>query len=216
MSYRTFINIAIILLVANIPAITQAVESDRIVYHAQMRLIHKGYKPGPADGVVGKKTRRAVANFQWDSGLPITGEFDKSTLRALGLTVYSYAQVGAAQLKVLDVPAQEYTQEELLNRIKQLRVRFDGGRHLMLFDVDGFAVHTGHINQLIKDECIRPYDISIGEMYVQGQSLKSQDFGDIFADALAGEMYKLHNGRANNAIRNTTKAAVLVCTAAMF
>ncbi|WP_455219350.1 hypothetical protein, partial [Kaarinaea lacus] len=72
------------------------------------------------------------------------------------------------------------------------------------------------INQLIKDECIRPYDISIGEMYVQGQSLKSEDFGDIFADALAGEMYKLHNGRANNAIRNTTKAAVLICTAAMF
>ena len=86
----------------------------------------------------------------------------------------------------------------------------------MLFDVDGFAVHTGHINQLIKDECIQPYDISIGEMYVQGQSLKSEDFGDIFAGALAGEMYKLHNGRKNNAIRNTTKAAVLVCTAAMF
>ncbi|MEJ2180527.1 MAG: peptidoglycan-binding domain-containing protein [Gammaproteobacteria bacterium] len=191
-------------------------DSDRLVYHAQMRLSHKGYKPGPADGLMGRKTRKAIANFQWDTGLPITGELDRKTLKALGLTVSSYAQVGAARLKVLDVPAQEYTQEELVNRLKQLRVRFDGGRHLMLFDVDGFTVHTGHINQLIKDECIRPYDISIGEMHVQGQSLKSEDFGDIFAGALAGEMYKLHNGRKNNAIRNTTKAAVLVCTAAMF
>ncbi|WP_455201561.1 peptidoglycan-binding domain-containing protein, partial [Kaarinaea lacus] len=95
MSYRTFVSIAAILLVTNIPVITEAAESNRIVYHAQMRLIHKGYKPGPADGLVGKKTRKAVANFQWDSGLPITGELDKSTLKALGLTVYSYAQVGA-------------------------------------------------------------------------------------------------------------------------
>ena len=86
----------------------------------------------------------------------------------------------------------------------------------MLFDVDGFAIHTGHITQLIKHECIRPYDISIGEMYVRGQSLKSEDFGDIFADALAGQMSKIHNDRKNIAIRNTIKPVVLVCTAAMF
>jgi len=212
----TFMIIAFIVLSACLVVEAADKDRDRIVYHAQMRLVHKGYKPGPADGVVGKKTRKAIANFQWDNGLPVSGELDKSTLSALGLTVYSYAQVGAAQLKVLDVPAQEYTKEELLNRIKQLRVRFDGGRHLMLFDMDGFTVHTGHINQLIKDECISPYDISIGEMYVQGQSLKAEDFGDIFAGALAGEMYKLHKGRANNAISNATKTAVLICTAAMF
>jgi hypothetical protein len=53
-------------------------------------------------------------------------------------------------------------------------------------------------------------------MYVQGQSLRSSDFGDIFADALAGEMQRLHNQRADKAIRNSHKPAVLVCTAAMF
>ena len=218
MSFRTIISliIAISLMGTCFSAYAAESDSDRLVYHAQIRLKHKGYKPGPVDGLMGNKTRKAIANFQWDTGLPITGELDRKTLKGLGLTVSSYAQVGAARLKVLDVPAQEYTQEELVNRLKRLRVRFDGGRHLMLFDVDGFTVHTGHINQLIKDECIRPYDISIGEMHVQGQSLKSEDFGDIFAGALAGEMYKLHNGRKNNAIRNTTKAAVLVCTAAMF
>ncbi len=214
--HRAIICIATILLLAQTSITAIAADRDRLVYHAQMRLLYKGYKPGAPDGLIGKKTRKAIANFQWDNGLPVTGELDKSTLKSLGLTVFSYAQVGAAKLKVLDVPAQEYTQEDLLEQIKLLTVPFDGGRHLMLFEIDGFAVHTGHITQLIKKECIQPYDISIGEMYVQGQSLKSEDFGDIFADALTDEMYKIHNNRKNIAIRNTTKAAVLVCTAAMF
>ncbi|WP_455221408.1 peptidoglycan-binding domain-containing protein [Kaarinaea lacus] len=181
-----------------------------------MQLLNKGYNPGPIDGLMGKKTRKAIENFQWDAGLRITGELDDATRKSLGLSVYSYAQVGAAELKVLDVPPQEYTQEELVARLKKLRVKFDGSRDLMLFDVGGFAVHTGNINELIKEECIRPYDISVGEMYVQGQSLRSSDFGEIFADALAGEMQSLHNQRADQAIRNSRKAAVLVCTAAMF
>lgn len=205
--------IAVAILIA---PVAEAAERNRLVYHAQMRLLNKGYNPGPVDGVLGKKTSKAIENFQWDAGLKITGELDNVTRQALGLSVYTYAQVGAAQLKVLDVPAQEYTQDELVARIKRLRVQFDGSRHLMLFDVGGFAVHTGHINELIKDECIRPYDISVGEMYVQGQSLRSADFGDIFADALAGEMQKMHNQRADQAIKNSRKAAVLVCTAAMF
>ena len=200
----------------NAVATVEAADRSRIVYHAQMRLLHKGYKPGPVDGVMGKKTRKAIANFQWDAGLSITGELDGATRKALGLSIYSYAQVGAAELRVLDVPSQEYTQEELVSRIKKLKVHFDGSRDLMLFDFGGFSVHTGHINELIKDECIRPYDISVGEMYVQGQSLRSSDFGDIFADALAGEMQRLHNQRADEAIKNSRKEAVLVCTAAMF
>jgi len=193
-----------------------AANSDRLIYHAQMQLLHKGYNPGPIDGLMGKKTRKAIENFQWDAGLRITGELDDATRKSLGLSVYSYAQVGAAELKVLDVPPQEYTQEELVARLKKLHVKYNGSRDLMLFDLGGFAVHTGNINALIKEECIRPYDISVGEMYVQGQSLRSSDFGDIFADALAGEMQRLHNQRADKAIRNSHKSAVLVCTAAMF
>jgi hypothetical protein len=181
-----------------------------------MRLLNKGYNPGPADGLLGKQTRKAIANYQWDTGLRITGELDDATRQALGLSVYSYAQVGAAALKLLDVPPQEYTQEELVSRLKKLRVRFDASRHLMLFEVGGFSVHTGHINELIKDECIHPYDISIGEMHVMGQSLKAENFGDIFADALAGEIKKLHSTRAVDAIKNSTKESVLICTAAMF
>jgi hypothetical protein len=208
--------IVVLLLLINMAVVAQAADRNRLVYHAQMRLLNKGYNPGPADGLLGKQTRKAIANYQWDTGLRITGELDDATRQALGLSVYSYAQVGAAALKLLDVPPQEYTQEELVSRLKKLRVNFDASRHLMLFDVDGFSVHTGHINALIKDECIRPYDISMGEMYIMGQSLKAADFGDIFADALAGEIKKLHSARAIDAIKNSTKESVLICTAAMF
>ncbi len=206
----------VLLLLMNMAVVAETADRNRLVYHAQMRLLNKGYNPGPADGLLGKQTRNAIANFQWDAGLRISGELDDATRQALGLSVYSYAQIGTAALKLLDVPPQEYTQEELVSRLKKLRVSFDGSRHLMLFDVGGFSVHTGHINELIKDECIRPYDISIGEMHVMGQSLKAEDFGDIFADALAGEIKKLHSTRAVDAIKNATKETVLICTAAMF
>jgi hypothetical protein len=216
MLFRALAFFVIIFLISGMSVDAEAADRSRVVYHAQMRLLHKGYNPGPVDGVMGKKTRKAIENYQWDAGLRITGELDDATRQALGLSVYSYAQVGAAELKVLDVPPQEFTQAELVARLKKLRVKFDGGRHLMLFDVDGFTVHTGNINELIKEECIRPYEISVGEMYVQGQSLRSSDFGDIFADALAGEMQRLHNQRADAAIKSSRKESVLVCTAAMF
>ena len=33
-----------------------------------------GYKPGPADGILGHQTRNAIEAFQRDRGLPVTGE----------------------------------------------------------------------------------------------------------------------------------------------
>lgn len=209
--------LGLVTLLAGMFQVVQAAERNRYVYHAQMRLLAKGYKPGPADGVMGKKTKRAIANFQWDSGLSVTSVLDESTMKALGLTTFGYAQVGAAKLKILNVPAVQYTPFELLSRIQEMRnVRYDGSKHLMLYEIEGFRIHTGHINRLIKDECISPFDISIGEMMVRGQSLKSADYGDIFADALASELQKLHNKRATQAFKKSSKEVVLVCTAAMF
>ena len=195
----------------------QAGDRNRYVYHAQMRLMAKGYKPGPADGVMGKKTQRAIANFQWDAGLRVTSILDRPTMAALGLSVYGYAQVGAAKLRILNVPAQQYTPFELLSRVQELRnVKYDGSKHLMIYNIEGFQIHTGHINRIIKEECISPFDISIGEMVVKGQSLKSADYGDIFAGALSEELEKQHNKRATQAVKKSSKEVVLICTAAMF
>ncbi|MGD8567118.1 MAG: peptidoglycan-binding domain-containing protein [Gammaproteobacteria bacterium] len=208
---------ALLLLGLLVPcAALQAADRSRVVYHVQMRLMHEGYNPGPADGIMGKKTRRAIAKFQWDNNLEVTGALNQATFAALGLTVYSYANIGAARLKVLDIPPVEYTRAELVKRVKQLKVQFDGSRNLTLFNVNGFEVHTGQIEKLIETDCLQPYEISIGEMYIREKSLKAADYGDIFADALKGKLQEFHSERSHKAIRNAQKEMVFICTAAMF
>ena len=49
-------------------------------------LIHCGYDPGPADGIYGPKSARALKNFQNDHGLPATGIPDEN----------AYAEIKAA------------------------------------------------------------------------------------------------------------------------
>jgi hypothetical protein len=49
----------------------------------QRRLDAAGYDAGPADGVLGPRTRRALSAFQAANGLERTGEVDAATLQAL-------------------------------------------------------------------------------------------------------------------------------------
>lgn len=49
----------------------------------QGRLKNLGYDPGPADGKYGPRTRAAIALFQADEDLDITGEADDTTLATL-------------------------------------------------------------------------------------------------------------------------------------
>lgn len=46
----------------------------------QRRLAALGYKPGPADGVMGARTRTALKAWQREGGLPETGEIDTTVL----------------------------------------------------------------------------------------------------------------------------------------
>jgi localization factor PodJL len=59
-------------------------EADRqaLVRKIQTLLAEQGYDPGPADGLVGPKTRQAVMDMQRRLGAPVTGEID-TTLVAL-------------------------------------------------------------------------------------------------------------------------------------
>ncbi len=52
----------------------------------QQKLINWGYLSGPADGIYGAKTFAAVQLFQRRNGLPVTGNVDAATFRALGFT----------------------------------------------------------------------------------------------------------------------------------
>jgi His-Xaa-Ser repeat protein HxsA len=55
------------------------------VQRLQIALLAQGYDPGPADGVVGVKTKEALKAYQAAAGLPPTGYMDVETLRRLGV-----------------------------------------------------------------------------------------------------------------------------------
>ena len=56
-----------------------------VVGAVQQELARRGYDPGEFDGVMGPETQNAVAQFQTDHRLPVTGRIDNSLLRALNL-----------------------------------------------------------------------------------------------------------------------------------
>lgn len=57
------------------------------VLKLQKALKEKGFDPGPLDGVMGAKTKKAIALFQKSIGLEGSGEVGPKTLAALSLTV---------------------------------------------------------------------------------------------------------------------------------
>ena len=58
---------------------------DEVIANVQTALQGAGYYYGPISGSLSVDTRAAIANFQRDYGLPITGAIDEPTVEALGL-----------------------------------------------------------------------------------------------------------------------------------
>lgn len=58
---------------------------DEVIANVQTALQDAGYYYGPITGSLSVDTRAAIANFQRDYGLTITGAIDESTVEALGL-----------------------------------------------------------------------------------------------------------------------------------
>jgi len=56
---------------------------DLVVRAAQLYLTFKGFDPHGVDGILGNATRAALISFQTAQGLPITGEADDATMKAL-------------------------------------------------------------------------------------------------------------------------------------
>ncbi len=54
-----------------------------LIQQAQVILSRLGYDPGPADGLIGPRTRDAVLDFQRKAGMPATGTIDASLIAAL-------------------------------------------------------------------------------------------------------------------------------------
>jgi peptidoglycan hydrolase-like protein with peptidoglycan-binding domain len=60
--------------------------SGSVAAEAQAELRRRGYYDGAVDGVIGPRTRNAIAAFQDDAGLATTGRLNNSTLSALGIS----------------------------------------------------------------------------------------------------------------------------------
>jgi len=58
---------------------------DEVIENVQTALQDAGYYYGPITGSLSVDTRAAIANFQRDYGLQITGAIDEATVEALGL-----------------------------------------------------------------------------------------------------------------------------------
>ncbi len=56
---------------------------DKTVYNIQKKLAELGYNPGPADGIMGGKTRKAIKLFQQDNDLTVDGLPTESLLSIL-------------------------------------------------------------------------------------------------------------------------------------
>jgi len=56
---------------------------DLTVRGAQVYLLYLGFQPGPVDGMLGRMTRSALAQFQQADNLPATGELDEATVAQL-------------------------------------------------------------------------------------------------------------------------------------
>lgn len=66
------------------PRTTQEVALEpEVVTLVQGWLADLGYRPGPADGVMGRKTRDALRLYQDDNGLPVNGKITQATLGRL-------------------------------------------------------------------------------------------------------------------------------------
>jgi peptidoglycan hydrolase-like protein with peptidoglycan-binding domain len=106
-AYRTLLKfIALTILVAllggcNMPAMyaKQApADNSQLVRDVQVMLSEKGFNPGPADGVVGKRTLSALEEFQRDRGLSPTNGVTPDAWGQLKADLPSYAP--AFSLKV--------------------------------------------------------------------------------------------------------------------
>ena len=59
--------------------------ADSTVVRVQRKLTARGYTLGSADGVIGPATRNAIAQYQQDNGLAVTGRINDPLLVSLGM-----------------------------------------------------------------------------------------------------------------------------------
>ena len=81
------------------------------IANLQLALRRLGYDPGPADGILGARTRAAIRAFQTDAGLPVTGQISE---RLESAVLAAVAAAGQALASTPD-PARRVLEREYRN-----------------------------------------------------------------------------------------------------
>jgi peptidoglycan hydrolase-like protein with peptidoglycan-binding domain len=74
----------------------QASQNQELVKQAQEKLSAAGHEAGPADGMIGPKTRDALKEFQQSKGIEPSGQLDRQTLAELGVSDAASASSGSS------------------------------------------------------------------------------------------------------------------------
>ncbi len=68
---------------AQTASVGEAVDMTKAIRNIQLILTKNGYDIGAADGVMGAKTKKAIADYQTANGMKATGEVDEELVRSL-------------------------------------------------------------------------------------------------------------------------------------
>ncbi len=89
------------------PQTIEAPPSGREVIQVQSALLALGFAPGPVDGVLGPRTKTAIATFQETYDLPVTGTIDdtlKESLFGRSGALSFVANAGLPEVRYLEPP----------------------------------------------------------------------------------------------------------------
>lgn len=105
---------------------SQQVLAPDIVRDIQRGLNQRGYGAGSVDGVLGQRTRAAIARFQRDNSLPGRGQIDERSLAALGII----GLPASSEAELLAAPASQTLSPEMVRDIQGelQRLGYDVGR----------------------------------------------------------------------------------------
>src|SRR5207245_10806919 len=76
--------------------------ADQLIVNVQLALQEQGYYAGGPTGSLGPATRQAIANYQQDAGLIVTGAIDAPTVESLGLNGKRMEEKGEVRNQAAD------------------------------------------------------------------------------------------------------------------
>jgi localization factor PodJL len=68
---------------STVPQFTASLSNKQMILKTQAMLANLGFKPGPADGVMGSNTTKAIKEFQARAGISVNGKVTPGLISAL-------------------------------------------------------------------------------------------------------------------------------------